>query len=133
MAAAGRLYPDLGVTYLLRMLVRVLRQAFTILIVSTYFGATILAAAPMANAAPAPMNGMMHEQGGMGDKKPVSRLAAGCTTEIGCIFLVSLPPPQLTLATMIIWPSVRYSVSREFLDRALDQARSRTSHTTRLT
>jgi hypothetical protein len=102
MAAAGRLYPDLGVTYLLRMLVRVLRQAFTILIVSTYFGATILAAAPMANAAPAPMNGMMHEQGGMGDKKPVSRLAAGCTTEIGCIFLVSLP--------------VRYSVSREFLD-----------------
>ena len=61
------------------------------------------------------MNGMMHEQGGTGDKMPCQGMVPGCTTEIGCIFLVSLPPPQLTLSTMIVWSSVRYSVSREFL------------------
>jgi hypothetical protein len=98
------------------MLVRLLRQALTILVVSTYLGVTMLAAASMANAAPAPMNGMMHEQDGMGDKMPCQGMVPGCTTEIGCIFLVSLPPPQLTLATMIVWSSVRYSVSPEVLD-----------------
>jgi hypothetical protein len=100
----------------LGMLVRLLRQALTILVVSTYLGVTMLAAASMANAAPAPMNGMMHEQDGMGDKMPCQGMVPGCTTEIGCIFLVSLPPPQLTLATMIVWSSVRYSVSPEVLD-----------------
>ena len=89
-----------------------LRQALTILALSAYLGATMLAA---ANAAPAPMNGMMHEQGSAGDKMPCQGKVPGCTTEIGCIFLVSLPPPQLTLSTMIVWSSVRYSVSPEFL------------------
>jgi hypothetical protein len=97
------------------MPVRLLRQVFTILVLSAYLGATMLAAAPMANAAPAPMNGMMHEQGGTGDKMPCQGTLLGCTTEIGCIFLVSLPPPQLTLATIIEWSWVRYSVSPEFL------------------
>jgi hypothetical protein len=98
------------------MPVRLLRQVLTIFVVIAYLGATMLATAPMANAAPAPMNGMMHEQGSMGDKMPCQGSLSGCTTEIGCIFLVSLPPPQLTFATMIVWSSVRYSLSPEFLD-----------------
>jgi hypothetical protein len=98
------------------MLVRLLRQVLTIFVVIAYLGAAMLAAAPIANAAPVPMNGMMHEQGGMGDKMPCQGSLPGCTTEIGCVFLVSVPPPQLTLATMIVWSSVRYSVSPEFLD-----------------
>jgi hypothetical protein len=81
------------------MLVRLLRQVLTIFVVIAYLGAA-----------------MMHEQGGMGDKMPCQGSLPGCTTEIGCVFLVSVPPPQLTLATMIVWSSVRYSVSPEFLD-----------------
>ena len=100
----------------MRMLVRLLRQALTILVVIAYLGATMLAAAPMANAARIPMSGMMHEQGGAADKMPCQGTVPGCTTEIGCVFLVSLPVPQLTLATMIVWSSVRYSASLEFLD-----------------
>jgi hypothetical protein len=115
-AVPDLLDPDRREAYFLRMLVRLLRQALTILVVSTYLGATMLAAAFMADAAPAPMNGMIHARGGMGDKMPCQGTVPGCTTEIGCIFLVSLPPTQLTLATTIVWSSVHYSVSPEFLD-----------------
>ena len=100
----------------MRMLMRLLRQVLTILVVSAYLGATMLAVAPRANAAPIPMNGMMHEQDGAADKMPCQGKVPRCTTEIGCIFLVSLPVPQLTFATMIVWSLVRYSVSSEFLD-----------------
>ena len=40
---------------------------------------------------------------------------AGCMTELGCIFLVSLPTPDLTLVTMTAWSSVIYDNASEAL------------------
>jgi hypothetical protein len=39
----------------------------------------------------------------------------GCVTELGCIFIVSLPAPDLTLTAAIDWLPVTYTVSSEFL------------------
>ena len=94
---------------------RLLRRILSLLIVSAYLGATMLAVMPMASAAPAPMSGMTHEQDGSGGKMPCKGMMPGCMTENGCIFMVSLPAPHLTVSTMIGWSLVNYVVADEFL------------------
>jgi hypothetical protein len=61
----------------------------------------------------------MHEEPGQGEKMPCKGMLPGCITDIGCIFLVSVPTPNLTLVTMTTWSSVIY-------DNASDALRGRT-------
>jgi len=95
---------------------RLLRGFLSLLIVSAYLGATVLAVAPIANAAAAGVShGMVHELGGMDHKMPCKGTMPGCVTEFGCIFMVSLPAPDLTISTMVGWSPVTYVVVAEFL------------------
>src|ERR1700730_3231814 len=101
------------------MPVKLLRQLLTLLIVTAYVGATVFQVAPTyaANAAmsSSPMNGMMHEQDGPGDKMPCKGMLPGCVTDLGCIFLVSVPSPALNLFTTTTWSSVIYHNASEAL------------------
>ena len=89
---------------------KLLRQILTLLIVTAYIGATMLPVAP-THAANAGMNhaGMMHDHQNPGDDKmPCKGMLPGCITDLGCIFLVSLPAPDLTLGGVTAWSSVSY-------------------------
>jgi hypothetical protein len=99
------------------MPVKLLRQILTLLIVTAYIGATMLPAAP-THAANAGMNhaGMMHDHQNPGDNKmPCKGMLPGCVTDLGCIFLVSLPAPDLTLVGVTAWSSVSYNNSSQGL------------------
>jgi hypothetical protein len=91
-----------------------LRRLLSVLIVSAYFGATMFV--PTVSAAPASMDaGMMHQQDGMGDKMPCKGKMSSCMTEIGCIFMISLPSSNLTVSTFVRWSPVSYVVAPEYL------------------
>jgi hypothetical protein len=94
------------------MPVRLLRQILILLIVTAYIGATMLQAAPGFAATPeahrTAMGGMMHDQDHPGDKMPCKGMPPGCISDLGCIFLVSLPAPDLTIVTVSVWSSVSY-------------------------
>jgi hypothetical protein len=95
------------------------RQILSMLLVAAYLSATILVTAPAAYAAPTDMpGGMMMKQGGANDQKPMpcKGMKIGCVTELGCMFMMSLQAPDLTLTAMIDWLPVTYTVSSEFLD-----------------
>jgi hypothetical protein len=99
------------------MSVRLLRQLISVLLVAAYLGATIFA--PVAYAAPSDMSGMMMKQDGMGDQTPMppcKAMKTGCVTELGCVFMVSLPAPDLTVTAAIDWLPVTYTVASEFLE-----------------
>jgi hypothetical protein len=102
------------------MPVKLLRRILTLLIVTAYVGATTLQVAPTyaanANMSSAATDGMMHEQDSpAGDKMPCKGMLPGCVTDLGCIFLVSLPAPDLTLVTLTAWSSVIYDNASEGL------------------
>ena len=105
-------------TYQLRMPVRLLRQIISMLLVAAYLSATIFTTAPAAYAAPSEMSGGMMMQHGTNDQMPTpcKGLKTGCVTELGCVFMVSLPAPDLTVTAAIDWSPVTYTVSSEFLD-----------------
>jgi hypothetical protein len=98
---------------------KLLRRFLALLIVTAYVGATVLQAAPTYAAKPdmsyAAMGGMMHEQDSPGDKMPCKGMVPGCVTDLGCIFLVSLPAPNVTLFTVTAWSSVIYPGSDQWL------------------
>ena len=102
---------------------KLLRQILVLLIVTAYVGATVFQVAPVfaasAETGSAAMNGMMHEQDGQGDKMPCKGKLPGCVSDLGCIFLVGLPAPDLTLVTVTAWSSVSY-------DNAFQGLRGRT-------
>jgi hypothetical protein len=101
------------------MPVKLLRRIFALLIVTAYVGATVLQAAltyaAHADMSHSSMNGMMHEHDSPGDKMPCKGMLPNCVTDIGCIFLVSLPTPDLTLVAMTAWSSVTYLGSSQSL------------------
>jgi hypothetical protein len=97
------------------MPVRVLRQIISVLLVAAYLSATIFVTAPAASAAPSEMSGMTMQHG-TNDQMPCKGLKTGCVTELGCVFMVSLPAPDLTITAAIDWSPVTYTVSAEFLD-----------------
>ena len=94
------------------MPVKPLRQILTLLIMTAYIGATMLPAAPGHAANPgmshSAMGGMMHHLDHPGDKTPCKGTLPGCIGDLGCIFLVSLPAPDLTLVGVTAWSSVSY-------------------------
>src|SRR6266478_5811492 len=100
------------------MLVKLLRRILALLIVTAYVGATMLQVAPSyaanADMSSSSMAGMMHEHDGP-DKMPCKGMLPGCVTDLGCIFLVSLPAPNVTLFTVTAWLSVIYDNAPEAL------------------
>jgi hypothetical protein len=99
------------------MPVRLLRQIISMLLVAAYLSATIFASAPAASAAPCEMSGgMKMKQDSATHQMPCKGLKTGCVTELGCVFMVSLPTPDLTVTAAIDWLPVTYTVSAEFLD-----------------
>ena len=93
---------------------KLLRVFLVLLIAATYVGAASVA--PMAYADSTDMSsGMMHEQGGQSDNMPCKGMAHGCVSELGCIFLVSIPTANLTVFTTTAWSSVTYSDASESL------------------
>ena len=98
---------------------KLLRRIFALLIVTAYVGATVLQVAPTyaanADMSPSSMNAMMHEHDSPGDKMPCKGMLPGCVTDLGCIFLVSLPAPELGLVTATAWSSVIYDNAPEAL------------------
>jgi hypothetical protein len=101
------------------MPVKLLRQILTLLIVTAYISATMLPAAPSFAANTqmhhAAMDGMMHDQQSPHDKMPCKGMLPGCITDLGCIFLISLPAPDLAFATVTAWSSVTYDSASQGL------------------
>jgi hypothetical protein len=101
------------------MSVNLLRRILALLIVTAYVGATVCQVAPTyaanANMSSSSMNGMMHEQDDHGDEMPCKGMLPGCVTDLGCIFLVSLPAPNVALFTVTAWSSVIYAGSSQSL------------------
>jgi hypothetical protein len=109
-----------GETYYLRMPVRLLRKIVSVLIVATYVSATIFTTVSSVNAAPHAMNGggMMMNMGKAGDHMPMpcsKGMKSGCATDLGCVFLVSLPAAYSSIMTMIEWSMIAYAADPEFL------------------
>ena len=98
---------------------RLLRRILVLLIVTAYVGATTLQVAPThaanAHMSSSSMNGMMHEQDGSGGTMPCKGMLPGCVTDLGCIFLVSLPAPNVALFAVTAWSSVIYAGSSQSL------------------
>jgi hypothetical protein len=98
---------------------KLLRQILALLIVTAYVGATVFQVAPVfaasAGTGSAAMKSMMHEQDGQGDKTPCKGMLPNCVTDIGCIFLVSMPTPGLNLVATTTWSSVIYDNAYEAL------------------
>ena len=98
---------------------KLLRRFIALLIVTAYVGATVFQVAPVfaasADMSSGSMNGMMHEQHGQGEKMPCKGMLPNCVTDIGCIFLVSLPAPGLDFFTTTNWSSVTYDNAPEAL------------------
>ncbi len=132
MTAPDPLESDHGATYHMRMPVRLLRQIFSVLLVVVYVSATIITVAPVANAAPQGMSGgMTMKTGDASGKMPMpcsKNMKPGCVTELGCMFMVSLPVANPGIATVIGWSTVTYTVSAEFLPENSIQPGSRPSH-----
>ena len=98
---------------------KLLRQILALLIVTAYVGATVFQVGPVFAAGTdmsrSSMNGMVHEQDSPGDKMPCKGMLPGCVTDLGCIFLVSLPAPNVAHFTVTAWSSVIYAGSSQSL------------------
>jgi len=101
------------------MPVKLLRRILAVLIVTAYVGATMQVApttAVNAGMIRTAMDGMMHEQNNPGGKMPCKGMLPGCITDLGCIFLLSLPAPDQPLVTVTAWwSSVTYPGSSALL------------------
>ena len=101
-----------------------LRRVLILFVVTAYIGAAMLQARP-SYAANAGMNhaamshtdmrGMVHDRDHPGDKSPCKGMLPGCVSDLGCIFLLSLPTPDLTLVTVTAWSSVSYESASQGL------------------
>jgi hypothetical protein len=91
------------------MPVRLLRRILMILLVGAFFGATTLEVFPGASAASAEMT-MPDQDNGDGNPVPCKAVTLNCLSDLGCIFMLSLPAPQLTIATDLAWSPVVYGL-----------------------
>ena len=97
---------------------RLVRQIISVLLVAAYVSATVLTAAPGANAAPPAMSDGMMMTGEAGDAMPMpcsKGMKSSCMTDFGCIFMVSLPASHFGVATRIAWSAITYTISNDFL------------------
>jgi hypothetical protein len=100
------------------MPVKLLRRILALFIVTAYVGATLQALpsyAASADMSQVAVGGMMQHPDNPGDKTPCKGMLPGCVSDIGCIFLVSLPAPNAALFTLTAWSSVIYPASDQWL------------------
>src|SRR5665213_868722 len=98
------------------MPVKLLRQMLALLIVTAYVGATMLQPAPAAAASASAMSGMMQEHDSQRDHMPCKGMVPHCITDLGCVFLVSLPAmPGPAFYTAAEWSPVNYAGSPQML------------------
>jgi hypothetical protein len=91
-------------------------------VAAAYLGAAMLQAAPSFATHThnqAAIGGMVHDQDHPSEPMPCQGKMRGCVSDLGCIFLVSLPAPDLTLVAVTAWSSVSY-------DNAFQGLRGRT-------
>jgi hypothetical protein len=99
------------------MPVRPLRQIFSVLLVAAYLSATMLTAAPSVIAARQEMSGGIVTIDKASEVMPMpcnKGMKSGCVTDVGCIFMVSLPANYSNVATLISWSPVTYTLTAEF-------------------
>jgi len=89
-------------------MVKLLRRSLALLMVAAYIGAVSLASMIYADG-PDMNQGAMHmtDDGQDGDI-PCKGMTHSCITDLGCIFLVAAPTPDLSLLTVTAWSSVIY-------------------------
>ncbi|SRR6266702_8301680 len=91
------------------MLERLLRRISMLLLVGAFVSATILQVPLSASAAGTEMT-MPDRDGGNGNSMPCKSGAFDCQSDLGCIFLISLPAPQSAIAAILAWSSVVYDL-----------------------
>ncbi len=89
------------------MPVRLLRRILMILLAGAFFGATTLQVSLGATAASPEMT-MPDQDNGDGNPVPCKGITLNCLSDLGCIFMISLPAPQLTIASDLAWSPVVY-------------------------
>ena len=89
------------------MSVKLLRHFVVLLIATAYIGAASFSP-PVYAEAPDMNSSMTHEHDGPCHKMPCKGMQDGCFSELGCIFLVSVPTPDVSLFTTTNWSSVSY-------------------------
>ena len=89
------------------MPVRLLRRILVILLVGAFLGATTLQASLSVSAVDTEMT-MVDQDGGNGNPMPCKGITLNCLSDLGCIFMISLPAPQLTIASDLAWSPVVY-------------------------
>ena len=93
-----------------------LRRLIAFLILTVYMSAAIIQHVPLAHAMSVDMStGMAHGQEGPPDRMPCNSTPAPCVTDLGCMFLVSVLTPDLTLFTRTAWLSVIYGNTSDAL------------------
>ncbi len=101
---------------------RLLRRLLGFLFVAAYIGAASLAPVMYADS-PDMSSSMLHPQGSHGTDMPCKGMKHGCFSGLGCVFLVSLPAPDVTLFTTMNWAAVAYTDTPEALrGRSLEPA-----------
>ncbi len=86
---------------------KLLRLFFVLLLAATSVGATSATSMVYADAT-GMSSGMMRKQCDQSDNMPCKRMAHGCVSGLGCIFLVSMPSADRTLFTTTAWSPVTY-------------------------
>jgi hypothetical protein len=84
------------------------RRALMILFAGAFLAATILQSSLAASAAAASDAAMVGHDRGDGDAMPCKTIPVNCLSGLGCIFMISLPAPQLTISADLAWSSVVY-------------------------
>ena len=94
---------------------KLLRQILSILIVSAYVGTAMTQIIPAAAAAGTGMGAMSMSPDADGKLPPCRGAGPDCMTEVGCVFLVSLPAPPVLMSATLVWSSIRYEVYRQII------------------
>lgn len=87
------------------MSTRLLRRLTAILLVTAFFGASMLQSAPAGTAVG---NMAMAGQDQSGKAMPCKDMTPTCMIDLGCIFLLSLPASEALTVTAITWSPVAY-------------------------
>ena len=91
------------------MSANLLRRALMILLAGAFLAATILQISLSASAAGSDATMVEHDRGD-GNATPCKGIPFNCLSDLGCIFMISLPAPQLAISTDLAWSSVVYGV-----------------------
>ena len=100
------------------MPVKPFSRILALLLAAAYIGARMLVSTPDGigiDIRSAAVNDRMPEKDVEGDKMPCRCPLPGCITDLGCVFLMSLAAPDLTLVTVTAWSLVTYPGSDQAL------------------